>query len=760
MFAGLMGIECHSSSARHRCGVAEGGRASGTAGGSARKRLHRRPGYTRAEQSRLHAAGRTFGTGKSGLGADVSQAHPAQRMSGTPAGKLSSQQEPDGPPCGSWKAPSLLRHPSSSSPGRGGKETFTSSFSFIQQSLRSAETPASQEPEPPPPQPKPPAQLLPSGEDPPPGQSFWQRCPWDARGVPPHPPDCDSVDTEVTSSQSVDSDNASASSVTSGYDSATPASDQGWDSLLRKHQVVLQDCLHNNRTFTKIESMMLKLRRLQQKAILDDDYDAVAERFGKKLEELSGERGALKLGPSTQPSVALFLQRLRQAANSALQRPDCGQFRASPDAAEQRDALPGPLHRRDKLIQKRKLVEEEIAELQQRLAELMDRSRCLQQQIQQEEHQAEAEELESSLLRSCTPAQLRGLSQALHDLASSESRRQISVLPSASKLRLQEQEQELNLAIKEATAKVVMSQRLGSSLRRKVSETETQLLALHEAKLAAISGNDFGSAKELKVEMKPVYQERERLEALAKRLQRLSSGSGQELVRMKEQRQQLREELEQKEARHDTGLMRNTTKYIKLLEDTLRSCVCPGLERIWEADLEACHLFLRGLQLRTPSYGSADVEELPSAEGYPPSEPPTKEDEEEEDCAMLTALGGRWGPEANLQNSAFTKKLEEFLFGMEENHAEDAFNEAEATALTEHCELIGVRLMTLEDELHAAMLNEDQALTHSLEKEVQDVKATLQTMLAQLKGDEEEEELQEHNLMRNRNQYFSDSWDI
>lgn len=36
---------------------------------------------------------------------------------------------------------------------------------------------------------------------------------------------------------------------------------------------------------------------------------------------------------------------------------------------------------------------------------------------------------------------------------------------------------------------VVMSQRLGSSLRRKVGETETQLLALHEAKLAAISGN-------------------------------------------------------------------------------------------------------------------------------------------------------------------------------------------------------------------------------------------------------------------------------
>lgn len=34
-----------------------------------------------------------------------------------------------------------------------------------------------------------------------------------------------------------------------------------------------------------------------------------------------------------------------------------------------------------------------------------------------------------------------------------------------------------------------MSQKLGSSLRRKVSESETLLLALHEAKMAAISGS-------------------------------------------------------------------------------------------------------------------------------------------------------------------------------------------------------------------------------------------------------------------------------
>jgi len=85
---------------------------------------------------------------------------------------------------------------------------------------------------------------------------------------------------------------------------------------------------------------------------------------------------------------------------------------------------------------------------------------------------------------------------------------------------------------------------------------------------------------------------------------------------------------------------------------SLSSCSCPGLERVWEADLEACHLFLRGLQLRIPSCVGADIEDLPTAAVYPPTQTCTKD---EEDCAMLTALGGRWCPEANLQNSEFTK---------------------------------------------------------------------------------------------------------
>ena len=99
------------------------------------------------------------------------------------------------------------------------------------------------------------------------------------------------------------------------------------------------------------------------------------------------------------------------------------------------------------------------------------------------------------------------------------------------------------------------------------------------------------------------------------------------------------------------------------------SCGCPPLEKVWEADLEACHLFLRGLQLRTPSYSGPDSEERPRAAPatvgplYPQMQTSTKE-EEEEDCAMLTALGGRWCPEANLQHSEFTKVRTRTLFGL------------------------------------------------------------------------------------------------
>ncbi|KAM4599684.1 disrupted in schizophrenia 1 protein [Fundulus diaphanus] len=777
MFAGLMGLDRHLNSLHPRCDGSEGGKASGTAGSLGRKRLHRRPGYMRGEQARLQGTAHAqeegeeeeeeeeeesmvcVRNGKSGRHAGITETTRVQQLSKAPTVKASpmNNQHYNQSTCtasdsknslgsvnGEQSSPSPLVQSSPSlcerspSPQSSPEDSFNSSFSFIQQSLNCHQRtgPAAPAPTRQPgeasstkhifPKQSAAAQSIPPlaqagpahKEEPSYGGRCWRDCLWGGKGETSHLLSCESqsLDIEVTSSLSVDSDTASASSVTSGYESATPASEQGWDRLVKKYEGALQDCLQSNRTYTKIDSMMLKLQRLQQKAILDDDYDA-AERFGKKLEELCRERGSLRLGlPSMQPSVAVFLERLTQVVHSALQRADCSQCREGPepDSVEQSDPLQVPLQRRDQLIQEKLQVEEEIEDLQTRLARLKDRSRCLEQLILQEEQRAEAAELEGSVLRSCSVAQLRDMSRTLQDLVTSENRTQISISPPPSTLRLQEQEQALNLSIKEATAKVVMSQRLGSSLRRKVSETETQLLALHEAKLAAISGNDFGCAKELKAEMKAVYLERDRLEALAKRLHSLSAGSGQEMARMKEQRQQLRQELEQREAQHESRLKENTTKYLELLEDRLHSCDCPGLERIWEADLEACHQFLRGLQLRTPSCGGADVEDAPAAAAVYASTQPCTKEEEEEDCAMLTALGGRWCPEANLQNSEFTKKLEEFLFCMEENHPEDVCSEADTTDLTERCELIGDRLIALEDKLQTALLNRDQALTHIL----------------------------------------------
>ncbi|MEQ2194867.1 hypothetical protein XENOCAPTIV_004153 [Xenoophorus captivus] len=77
--------------------------------------------------------------------------------------------------------------------------------------------------------------------------------------------------------------------------------------------------------------------------------------------------------------------------------------------------------------------------MQMRLARLKDRSRCLEQLILQEGQRAEAEELEGSVLRSCTVTQLRDMSRTLQDLVMSENRMQIPIFPPPSILRSETQ---------------------------------------------------------------------------------------------------------------------------------------------------------------------------------------------------------------------------------------------------------------------------------------------------------------------------------
>ncbi|XP_059372937.1 disrupted in schizophrenia 1 protein-like isoform X2 [Carassius carassius] len=514
-------------------------------------------------------------------------------------------------------------------------------------------------------------------------------------------PDSSSLDTEVTSSLSIDSsDSTSASSVTSGYDSTTPSAHQSRDGLIKKYEDVLQDCLQSNRTNTKIKSIMTKLQRLKHKAVLEDDFDT-AERFGKKLEELRRERAMLKPGlPSRRPELAGFLERLRTAVHSVIHRTHT-HCRQNGELSDDQGSGSSQPRTRETLLEEKQRIQKEMCDVQRRLEELRERSRAVEEQLEQLE-------LEEPVLGGCDPAQMRLMARVLEDMIGSEHRGQISASPPAEIIRLQEQERALSLSVKEATAKVLLSQRLGCSLRRKVSESETQLLALHEAKLVAISGNDFSSAKELKTEIRSAYGERDRLEGLKRKLKTLSTGSGYDLSRMKEQHNQIKVELQEREAQYERSLKENTLKYIELLEDRLHSCGGPVLEHIWEADLEACHLLLKSLDQHTSII--SETEDLPSVPGSVSDV--LLFSKEESDCAMLTALGGRWCLEANLQHSEFTKKLEEFLFCLEDASPEDLCGET--TELTERCELISERLHYLEDRLQTAIDHHDKDLTHIL----------------------------------------------
>ncbi|XP_026882943.2 disrupted in schizophrenia 1 protein isoform X2 [Electrophorus electricus] len=408
--------------------------------------------------------------------------------------------------------------------------------------------------------------------------------------------DLEYLDTEVTSSFSVNySDSTSASSVTSGYGSTTSFLDQNWNDMLKKYEEGLQNCLHENGIKSKIELMMLKIQMLQQKSALDDDYKT-AVHFGSMLEELKEdvEDDFLKLGlPSQHPNVTFFLERLRMTIHNALQRTnsECRQNKESTDCHMLMSAL-GTQQSREQLIQEKEQIQKQMMELQHMLGELQKQRLALGEQLNQDDLRLE-KEVEERVLRSYSPTQLHLIGRVLEDLITSQHRDQISLSPSQSITSLQEQKQDLGLSNKEAASKVIMShsqhfwqvglpmgfgsnmvksQRLSDSLQSKVCENETQLLDQHEAKLATISGgNDFSSAEEVKAEMKSLYRERECLDSLSKRMLALSTASNQNLVCVKEQQSQLKEEQQKNFAQHEQNLKENTVKYSELLEDILHS---------------------------------------------------------------------------------------------------------------------------------------------------------------------------------------------
>ncbi|XP_058881406.1 disrupted in schizophrenia 1 protein isoform X1 [Acipenser ruthenus] len=419
-----------------------------------------------------------------------------------------------------------------------------------------------------------------------------------------------SVDTEAVFSFSVDSSNAAStgSSVTSGYESST-STDHTWDAVLKKYDDFLQDCLQSNRSNIKMESLLLKLQKLQEKAIREDDYDR-ADKFLKKLVELKRERSTLKVGlPSRHPAVSRFLEKLKDQAQLALQQAysDCGSNNKDIEHSQKiekevtcsgQEKTQGSIFRRDRLIQEKQQLQKEIQDLRRQLAELEVKEYQLSMEIKEEDRLIQSQDSEVPSLLNTPLGELQDMYKALDEMGSFVHRNYLFTEVPHHIKSLKERELSLSTTIKEATAKVFMSQKLCSSLRKKVSDIETQLPTLHEAKMVSISGNDFSTAKDLKEEMRSLSLEKDRLEELIKKLQPLRTGNDRSFDMTKEDYIRVKRELELKKTQFENNLKDSAAKYIELLEDKLNSCGNQLLERVWEADLEACYLLVQGLHLK------------------------------------------------------------------------------------------------------------------------------------------------------------------
>ncbi|NXS94324.1 DISC1 protein, partial [Jacana jacana] len=367
-------------------------------------------------------------------------------------------------------------------------------------------------------------------------------------------------DTDATLSYSTDSSDAASagSSVTSGYESSFTVSDQNWDTLMKRYEPVLQDCLLGNRSTLKVKSLILQLQRLQEKAIEEDEYDR-ADKFRRKLEELEKEKNSLKFQlPSRHPSVSSFLDRfitqvqaaLRWAADHRHEGTQLwheNEYKLSRSAYEERMQVSAT--KQNQLLQEKKWLQKEIEDLRARLAILEAKDQQLRREIEEHNRLFQSQDCELTALLGCVSLkELQEISKAVVDTLASSYQIPFSLdLPGTIK-SLQEKEQLFSISIKETAAKVCASQKLCSTLRRTVSEIETQLPTLLEAKMLAVSGSNFETAKDLTEEIRSLTSEKEGLEGLLNELLVLSARNVRKLERIKDDYTRLKQELEQGEA--------------------------------------------------------------------------------------------------------------------------------------------------------------------------------------------------------------------
>ncbi|NWH52884.1 DISC1 protein, partial [Fregata magnificens] len=464
----------------------------------------------------------------------------------------------------------------------------------------------------------------------------------------------------------------------------------------------------------------------------------LANNFRQKLEELEKEKNSLKFQlPSRHPSISSFLDRFVTQVQAALRwaadhRHEETQLWHENEHKLLRSTYQERMQvlatKRNQLFQEKKWLQKEIEDLRARLAILEAKDQQLRREIEEQDRLIQSQDCELTALLGCVSLrELQEISKAVDGTLASSYQIPFSLdLPGTIK-SLQEKERLFSMSIKETTAKVCTSQKLCSTLRRKVSDIETQLPALLEAKMLAVSGSNFGTAKDLTEEIRSLTSEKEGLEGLLNELLVLSARNVRKLERIKDEYTRLKQELEQGEAAFVTSVKENAEKYMEMLEDKLHSCGSQLLQRVWEADLEACQLLIRGFQLKETSCCVFEEEENQMDETEMTADGPSDSEKRKEGHFPK---GTEWGTVPCPKHSELKEVTEDILFGAEGHLSEEFF--IFSAELGEKCEAISEKLVRLEDQLQTSACRVDEGLAQSLQREIQVVKETLQTVLVQL----------------------------
>ncbi|CAO2609380.1 Disrupted in schizophrenia 1 homolog [Lemmus lemmus] len=366
-------------------------------------------------------------------------------------------------------------------------------------------------------------------------------------------PECGIVSSSDTGFSSQDPSSAG------GWGDHGWAGTQGWDALLSEWEPRLQDHLLINRRQLEVTSLSLKLQTLQEKAIEAGDFDK-AETLRQKLEVLEEEKGRLPWAlPSQQPALGRFLgylaAQIRMALCGVTQRAGSDDSEA-PHEGEPRttaqNGLPASITRRDWLIQEKQQLQKEMEALQSRMSALEAKEQQLSRELEEQETLLRWQGCDPMpLVAQLSPGQLQEIGKALGETLSAQA--PLHVEPPETLRSLQERTKSLNMAVRDITAQVCSGERLCSSLRRRLSDLDTRLPQLLEAKMLAISGSHFCTAKELTEEIRALSSEREGLESLLGRLLALNSRSIRRLGSVKEDYIRCSQDLALQEAAHTAG---------------------------------------------------------------------------------------------------------------------------------------------------------------------------------------------------------------